>query len=117
MACALAAAEAGAVADAGAAADALAAAGAGAVGASRRTLLQRLVPGADPRWAEAIEAALVARGSIVLAGEEARVPGRDELPATVSESAGVLGTPRLPRSVLDRVRIQGLPEHDVGPHR
>jgi len=66
---------------------ALAAAGAGAVGASRRTLLQRLVPGADPRWAEAIEAALVARGSIVLAGEEARVPGRDELPATERDLA------------------------------
>jgi selenocysteine-specific elongation factor len=66
---------------------ALAAAGAGAVGASRRTLLQRLVPGADPRWAEAIEAALVARGSIVLAGEEARVPGRDELPAAERDLA------------------------------
>jgi selenocysteine-specific elongation factor len=61
--------------------ESLAAAGAGAVGASRRTLLQRLLPGADPRWAEAIEAALVARGSIVLAGEEARAPGRDELPS------------------------------------
>jgi selenocysteine-specific elongation factor len=61
--------------------ESVAAAGAGSVGTSRRTLLQRLVPGADPRWAEAIEAALVARGSIVLAGEEARLPGRDELPA------------------------------------
>jgi selenocysteine-specific elongation factor len=60
--------------------ESLAAAGAGAVGASRRTLLQRLLSGADARWAEAVEAALVARGSIVLAGEEARGAGRDELP-------------------------------------
>ena len=67
--------------------ESLAASGAGAVGASRRTLLQRLLPGADPRWAEAIEAALVARGSIVLAGEEARAPGREELPSSERDLA------------------------------
>jgi len=69
----------------------LVAAGTGSVGASRRTLLQRLVPGADARWAEAIEAALIARGSIVVAGEEARAPGRDELPATERDLAGRIG--------------------------
>ena len=37
------------------------------------------MPGADPRWAEAIEAALAARGVIVIAGDEARVPGKSEL--------------------------------------
>ena len=40
---------------------------------------QRLLPGADARWAEAIEAALVARGVLAIAGEEARAPGRDDL--------------------------------------
>ncbi len=49
------------------------------VGVSRGTLLQRLLPRADPRWAEAVEAALVARGVIVVAGEEARPPGREDL--------------------------------------
>ena len=34
---------------------------------------------ADPRWAEAVEKALVARGAYLVAGEEARIPGRDEL--------------------------------------
>jgi selenocysteine-specific elongation factor len=52
----------------------------GAVGLSRGTLLARLLPSADPRWAEAIEKALVARGSYLLAGEEARLPGREDLP-------------------------------------
>src|SRR5262249_26267301 len=41
----------------------------GAVGISRGTLLARLLPLADPRWAEAIEKALVARGAYLLAGE------------------------------------------------
>jgi selenocysteine-specific elongation factor len=54
-------------------------AGSGAVGVPRRTLLERLLPGADPRWAEAVEAALVRRGAYVLAGDEARPPGRDDL--------------------------------------
>ena len=50
------------------------------VGVSRRTLLARLLPReAEPKWAEAIEAALVARGAYVIAGEEARPPGRDDL--------------------------------------
>jgi len=56
----------------------LAASGAG-VGVSRSTLLQRVLPGADPRWAEAVEAALVARGVIALAGDEARRPGKSDL--------------------------------------
>jgi selenocysteine-specific elongation factor len=52
------------------------------IGVSRRTLLARLLPReaeADAKWAEAIEAALVARGVYVIAGEEARPPGRDDL--------------------------------------
>jgi selenocysteine-specific elongation factor len=53
---------------------------AAAVGVPRSTLLQRLLPGADPRWAEAVETALAARGVLVIAGEEARAPGRQELP-------------------------------------
>jgi selenocysteine-specific elongation factor len=52
----------------------------GAVGVSRRTLLARILPESiEPRWAEAIESALVARGAYTLAGEEARPPGRDDL--------------------------------------
>ena len=52
----------------------------GAVGVSRRTLLARILPeSVEPRWAEAIESALVARGAYTLAGEEARPPGRDDL--------------------------------------
>jgi selenocysteine-specific elongation factor len=58
---------------------ALLAAGGAAIGVSRSTLLQRLLPGADPRWAEAVEAALAARGVMVIAGDEARVPGKSEL--------------------------------------
>ena len=54
-------------------------AGPTSVGVPRGTLLQKLLPRADPRWAEAIEAALVARGTIVLAADEARAPGRDDL--------------------------------------
>jgi len=53
---------------------------AAAVGVPRRTLLQRLLPGADARWAEAVETALAARGVLVIAGEEARAPGREDLP-------------------------------------
>ena len=54
--------------------------GGGSVGVSRRTLLARLLPdSADSRWAEAVEAALVARGVYTISGEEARPPGRDDL--------------------------------------
>ena len=53
----------------------------GSLGASRSTLLRRVLPGADARWAEAIEAALVERGVLILAGEEARPPGRDDIAA------------------------------------
>ena len=52
---------------------------AGAVGVPRGTLLTRLLPGEDPRWAEAVEAALVSRGVFVVVGEEARPIGRDDL--------------------------------------
>ena len=55
------------------------AAGSGAVGVPRQTLLKRIVPKADPRWAEAIEAALAARGALVTVGDEARAPGRSDL--------------------------------------
>jgi selenocysteine-specific elongation factor len=55
-------------------------AGGGSVGVPRRTLLARLLPdGSDSKWAEAVEAALVARGIYTIAGEEARPPGRDDL--------------------------------------
>lgn len=56
----------------------LSAGGAG-VGVSRGTFLQRLLPGAEPRWAEAVEAALVARGVLAIAGDEARLPGKSDL--------------------------------------
>jgi selenocysteine-specific elongation factor len=52
---------------------------AGALGIPRRTLLARLLPRADAPWAEAVEGALAARGAFVVAGDEARPPGRDEL--------------------------------------
>ncbi len=50
------------------------------IGMPRRTLLARLLPSADPRWAESVEAALAARGIFRIAGEEVRPPGREELP-------------------------------------
>ena len=59
----------------------LASAGGASVGVSRSTLLRRVVPSAEPRWAEAIEKALAGRGVLVIAGEEARAPGRDDLAA------------------------------------
>jgi selenocysteine-specific elongation factor len=52
---------------------------AGALGIPRRTLLARLFPESDAPWAEAVEGALAARGAFVVAGDEARPPGRDEL--------------------------------------
>ncbi|HEX7252748.1 MAG TPA: SelB C-terminal domain-containing protein, partial [Thermoanaerobaculia bacterium] len=51
----------------------------GAVGAPRRTLLARLVPESDPRWAEAVEATLVKRGAYVVDAEIARLPGHEDL--------------------------------------
>jgi selenocysteine-specific elongation factor len=51
----------------------------GAVGAPRGTLLARLVPGSDARWAEAIEAALVKRGAYVVDADVARLPGQEDL--------------------------------------
>jgi selenocysteine-specific elongation factor len=55
---------------------------AGAVGSPRGTLLSRLLPNADPRWAEAVETALTARGAYLVVGEEARLPGREDLAGT-----------------------------------
>ena len=53
--------------------------GSGAVGVSRQTLLKRILPRADPRWAEAIKTALAARGALAIVGDEARPPGRSDL--------------------------------------
>lgn len=53
--------------------------GTGAIGVPRRTLLERLLPGADPRWAESVEAALVKGGTYAVAGDEARPLGREDL--------------------------------------
>ncbi len=77
----------------------LLAAGPASVGASRGTLLQRILPRADARWAEAVEAALVARGVIVVAGDEARAPGRDDLAGPDRE---------LSERVADAFRKRGL---------
>ncbi|MGE5275734.1 MAG: selenocysteine-specific translation elongation factor [Acidobacteriota bacterium] len=55
-------------------------AGGASIGMPRRTLLARLLPSADPRWAESVEGALAARGVFRIAGEEVRPPGREELP-------------------------------------
>jgi selenocysteine-specific elongation factor len=60
-------------------------AGAATIGVPRRTLMSRLLPRSDPRWAEAVESALAARGAFHLAGEEARPPGREELPGSERE--------------------------------
>jgi selenocysteine-specific elongation factor len=49
------------------------------VGMPRSTLLARLLPSADARWAEAVESALAARGVFRIAGEEVRPPGREDL--------------------------------------
>ena len=54
-------------------------------GVPRRTLLERLLPGADARWAEAVEAALIKRGTFVVSGDEARPPGREDLPGVEGE--------------------------------
>lgn len=61
--------------------EALLAVGAPSVGVSRRTLLARLLPSADPRWSEAMERALTSRKAYEIVGEEARLPGREDLAA------------------------------------
>ncbi len=60
-------------------------AGSGAVGMPRSTLMSRLLPAAETPWIEAVESALLERGAFVAAGEEARVPGRDDLPGRERE--------------------------------
>jgi len=60
-------------------------AGSGAIGMPRSTLMSRLLPGAEAAWTEAVESALLERGAFVAAGEEARVPGRDDLPGRERE--------------------------------
>ncbi len=74
-------------------------AGGTSVGMPRRTLLARLMPASDPRWAEAVESALVARGVFRVAGEEARPPGRDDLGA---------GERDLSERILEIFRERGL---------
>ncbi|HWZ86527.1 MAG TPA: selenocysteine-specific translation elongation factor [Thermoanaerobaculia bacterium] len=71
---------------------ALLASGGAGVGVSRSTLLQRLLPGADPRWAEAVESAIATRGAITIAGDEARVPGRSELAGAERELSDRIAT-------------------------
>ena len=73
--------------------------GSGSVGMPRRTLLSRLVPAADPPWAEAVEAALVKRGAFTTVGEEARAPGRDDL---------AVGDRDLSERIADVFRERGL---------
>ncbi len=53
--------------------------GGASVGMPRGTLLGKLLPGAEPGWAEAVESGLAARGVFQLAGDEARPPGREDL--------------------------------------
>ncbi len=55
--------------------------GGAAIGMPRSTLLARLLPGADGRWAEAVLAALASRGVFRIAGDEVRPPGREDLAA------------------------------------
>jgi selenocysteine-specific elongation factor len=73
--------------------------GTGAVGVPRRTLLERLLPGAEPRWAEAVEAALVKRGAYAVSGDEARPPGREDLAS---------GERELSKRILTVFRRRGL---------
>ena len=61
------------------------AAGSGTVGMPRSTLMSRLLPGAETTWTEAVEGALRERNAFVAAGEEARTPGRDDLPGRERE--------------------------------
>jgi len=71
----------------------------GAVGVSRGTLLARLLPSADPRWTEALEKELVHRGAYLVAGDEARLPGREDLPGVERD---------LSERVADAFRRRGL---------
>ena len=71
----------------------------GAVGVSRGTLLARLLPSADQRWTEALEKELVHRGAYLVAGDEARLPGREDLPGVERD---------LSERVADAFRRRGL---------
>ncbi|HEY7113936.1 MAG TPA: selenocysteine-specific translation elongation factor [Thermoanaerobaculia bacterium] len=65
--------------------------GGASVGMPRGTLLGKILPGADPGWAEAVESALAARGVFRLVGDEARPPGREDLdPKERDLSAAIL---------------------------
>jgi len=83
-----------------------------AVGMPRSTLLARLIPSADVRWAEAVESALIARGVFRAAGEEARPPGREDLGASERDLAARIlevfrergWNPPSPAEVIERVR-------------
>ncbi len=85
----------------------------GSVGVSRRTLLARLLPeSTDARWSEALEGALVGRGAYTIAGEEARAPGRNDLPVADQDlSSRILEAYRKrgldPPSLLDVTREVG----------
>jgi len=89
----------------------LAASGTG-VGVSRGTLLQRLLPGAESRWQEAVESALVARGVLQIASDEARLPGRSDLAGAERELSERLASlyreralnPPSPAEAADAVR-------------
>ncbi len=87
-------------------------AGGGSVGMPRGTLLARLLPAAEPRWAEALEAALARRGVFRIVGEEVRPPGREDLPPGERElSERIVAVfrergldPPSPSEVAERVR-------------
>ena len=83
------------------------------VGVSRGTLLQRLLPGADARWAEAVEAALVARGVFVDRRGRGASPGRERSAGAGARavredrrsfSARGASSRRRPREVAEAVR-------------
>ncbi|MGH9368319.1 MAG: selenocysteine-specific translation elongation factor [Thermoanaerobaculia bacterium] len=87
-------------------------AGGASVGMPRGTLLARLLPSGEPRWSEALESALAARGVFRIVGEEARPPGREDLPPGERElSERIVAVfrergldPPSPAEVAERVR-------------
>jgi selenocysteine-specific elongation factor len=104
----------------------LTAAGSGAVGVPRQTLLKKILPRADARWAEAVEGALAGRGALVLVGDEARPPGRSDLAGADRELSERIAAffvrrgldPPSPSEVVEAVRhrpkvVEGLIGHLV----